>query len=51
MTDFHRSRIRHREKLLRIFATKPGREAIVRSLQNDLAESSEAIALDDGEDF
>jgi uncharacterized heparinase superfamily protein len=51
MSLYHKERIKHRERLIRIFAGKPGRESIVRDALRALAESLEAIGPDDAEDF
>jgi hypothetical protein len=50
MSLYHKARIKHREKIIRIFAGKPGSESIVREAQENIRASLEAIAVDNGED-
>jgi uncharacterized heparinase superfamily protein len=48
---YHRARLLHRNRIVQLFAGKPGRESIVREAQTQIQESLDAIAIDDGEDF
>jgi uncharacterized heparinase superfamily protein len=48
---YHRARLAHRNRIVQLFAGKPGRESIVREAQAAIVESLDAIALNDGDDF
>ena len=48
---YHRARIEHRTRIIKIFTGRPRFESIVREAQAAIAKSLDAIALDDGEDF
>jgi uncharacterized heparinase superfamily protein len=48
---YHRARLVHRNRIVQLFAGKPGRESIVREAQAAIVESLDAITFDDGEDF